>query len=45
MKRPILALCGLCAAAAGFLVWKLKPTPNIQELARPLEDEWADHRT
>jgi hypothetical protein len=45
MKRFILAVGGICAAAAGLLVLGSKRAPNVQELARRLEDPWGDHHT
>jgi hypothetical protein len=45
MKRFIWALGGVCAAAAGLLVWGQKQRPNVEELAHSLEDAWADHHT
>ena len=38
MKSVILAIVGVCAAAAGLLVWGSKRTPGIEELGRQLED-------
>ena len=38
-------LGGMCAAAAGLLVWspyKIKP---VEDLAHSLQDAWADHHT
>ncbi len=45
MKNLILAVGGICAAAAGFLVWGSTRTPNVEDLAHRLEDAWADHHT
>ena len=45
MKRFFWTLGGLCAAAAGLLVWGIKSTPNVEVLAHKLEDAWADHHT
>jgi hypothetical protein len=45
MKSVIWAVGGLCAAAAGLLVWGSTRTPNVEELAHKLEDAWADHHT
>jgi hypothetical protein len=45
MKRFIWALGGVCAAAAGLLVWGPKKRPNVEALAHSLEDAWADHHT
>jgi len=43
MKRLIWAIGGMCAAAAGLLVWGPKRTPKVDNLAPSLEDTWADH--
>ncbi len=45
MKRLIWTVGGICAAAAGLLVWGASRTPNVEELAHKLEDAWADHHT
>ncbi len=45
MKRLIWAVGGVCAAAAGLLVWGASRTPKVEELAHSLEDAWADHHT
>ena len=45
MKRLIWALGGMCAAAAGVLVWGAVRTPKVEVLAHQLEDAWADHNT
>jgi len=45
MKRLIWTVGGICAAAAGFLFWGSKGTPNVEDLAHRLEDAWADHHT
>lgn len=45
MKRLIWTVGGICAAAAGLLVWGAIRTPNVEELAHRLEDAWADHHT
>jgi hypothetical protein len=45
MKRMIWTMGGFCAAAAGLLVWRLKRTPNVEDLAQSLEEAWADHHT
>ena len=43
MKRLIWALGGMCAAAAGLLVWGSARTPKVEGLAHHVEDAWADH--
>jgi hypothetical protein len=45
MKRVIWTVGGICAAAAGLLVWGSMRTPNVEELAQKLEGAWADHHT
>jgi len=45
MKKMVWLVGGLCAAAAGFLVWGPKRVQPVEELAHRLEDAWADHHT
>jgi hypothetical protein len=45
MKSFVWLVAGICAAAAGFLVWGPKRTQPIQELARRLDVAWSDHHT
>jgi len=45
MKRLIWTVGGICAAAAGVLVWGSMRTPNVEDLAHRLEDAWAGHHT
>lgn len=45
MKRFLLIAGGVCAAAAGFLVFGTKRVPPVEELAHTLETAWADHHT
>jgi hypothetical protein len=45
MKKLVWVVGGLCAAAAGFLVWGPRRAQDVQELAHRLEDAWADHHT
>lgn len=45
MKRTMLFIGGICAAAVGFLIWRGGRTPNVEELAHTLEEAWADHHT
>ena len=45
MKRVIWTVGGICAAAAGIILWNSNRTPDVEELAHRLEDAWADHHT
>jgi hypothetical protein len=45
MKKLVWVVGGLCAAAAGFLVWGPRRAQGVQDLAHRLEDAWADHHT
>lgn len=45
MKKFLLAVSGVCAAAAGFLVWNTRRIEPVTELAEQLEHAWADHHT
>jgi len=45
MKTTIWFVGGLCAAAAGFLVWGRRRVEPVQDLAHRLEEAWADHHT
>jgi hypothetical protein len=45
MKRLIWTVGGFCAAAAGLLVWRLKESQDVEDLAHSLEEAWADHHT
>jgi hypothetical protein len=45
MKKVVWLVGGLCAAAAGFLVWGGRRVEPVQELAHRLEEAWADHHT
>jgi hypothetical protein len=45
VKSILWTMGGICAAAAGLLVWspyKIKP---VEDLAHSLQDAWADHHT
>ncbi len=44
MRKFIWAVGGVCAAAAGFLVWQKKTQP-VSVLAEQLEQAWHDHHT
>ena len=45
MKRVLWMIGGICAAAAGIIVYQRNRTPKVEELAHRLEDAWADHHT
>jgi hypothetical protein len=45
MKQLVYLIGGLCAAAAGFLVWGSRRAEPVQDLAHRLEEAWADHHT
>jgi len=45
MKNLIWVVSGVCAAAAGWIVWGPKRVEPLQELAHQLEHAWADHHT
>ena len=45
MKKVFWLVGGLCAAAAGFLVWDAKRVQPVEDLAHRLEEAWADHHT
>ncbi|MES2393838.1 MAG: hypothetical protein V4555_19535 [Acidobacteriota bacterium] len=45
MKKVFWMVGGMCAAAAGFLVWNSRRVQPVEELAHRLEDAWADHHT
>lgn len=45
MKSFFLLMGGVCAAAAGFLMWGAKRREPVEELAHRLEAAWADHHT
>ncbi len=45
MKSFLLLVGGMCAAAAGFLVWGPKRRQPVEDLAHKLEQAWADHHT
>jgi hypothetical protein len=45
MKKMLWMVGGLCAAAAGFLVWGTRRSEPVEELAHRLEDAWSDHHT
>lgn len=45
MKRVLWTVGGICAAAAGIILWQMNRNPDVEQLAHRLEDAWADHRT
>ena len=45
MKRVILLLAGIAAAAGCILVTRARTTRSIDELATNLQQAWADHHT
>ncbi len=45
MKGFMLLVGGMCAAAAGFIVFGAKQRAPVEELAHRLEEAWADHHT
>ncbi len=45
MKNVLWMVGGICAAAAGFLVWCSQRTQPVELLAHRLEEAWADHHT
>ncbi len=45
MRKFFWTLGGVCAAAAGFLVWNTRRIAPVQQLAEQLEGAWSDHHT
>lgn len=45
MKSFLWLVGGVCAAAAGFLVWGAKRREPVEQLAHSLEEAWAGHNT
>jgi hypothetical protein len=45
MKNALWMVGGICAAAAGFLVWNRNRSQPVELLAHRLEQAWADHHT
>ena len=43
LKKWAWLVGGLCAAAAGFLVWGPKRMKPVQDLAHRLEEAWEEH--
>ena len=44
MRKLMWTIGGVCAAAAGFLVWQRRTQP-VDVLSRQLQDAWQDHHT
>jgi hypothetical protein len=44
LKKWVWLAGGLCAAAAGFLVWGPKRVKPVQDLAHRIEEAWEEHR-
>ena len=45
MRNILWMVGGVCAAAAGFLVWGSSRTPPVELLAHRLEEAWVDSHT
>jgi hypothetical protein len=45
MKKALFLVGGICAAAAGFLVFGKVRVRPVEEMAHRLETAWADHHT
>ncbi len=45
MKRVVLLLAGIAAAAGCVLVTRSRTTRSIDDLATNLQEAWADNRT
>lgn len=45
MKNVMWMIAGICAAAAGFLVFGVNRVRPVDEMAHRLEAAWADHHT
>ena len=45
MKKYLMIVGGVCAAAAGFLIFGTKRLAPVEELANNLEAAWSDHHT
>ena len=43
LKKWAWLVGGLCAAAAGFLVWGPKRVRPVQDLAHRIEEAWEEH--
>ena len=43
LKKWAWLVGGLCAAAAGFLVWGPKRVKPVQDLAHRMEEAWEEH--
>ncbi|HEX4155647.1 MAG TPA: hypothetical protein VHY48_08545 [Acidobacteriaceae bacterium] len=45
MKSLLWLMGGLCAAAAGVMIWNRGRGEPVKELAHRLESAWSDHHT
>ena len=45
MKKILFLAGGVCAAAAGFLMFGKKRREPVEEMALKLQSAWADHHT
>jgi hypothetical protein len=45
MKKFLWLAGGVCAAAAGIMIWNRRRGEPVEELAHRLESAWADHHT
>ncbi len=45
MKKILFLAGGVCAAAAGFLMFGKKRREPVEEMAHKLEAAWADYHT
>jgi len=45
MKKVVLLLAGIAAAAGCILVTRSRTTRSIDDLATNLQEAWADHHT
>lgn len=45
MKRVIWTVGGICAAAAGIILFNSSRSTDVEVLAHRLEDAWAPHNT
>jgi len=45
MKKFLWTVGGVCAAAAGFLLWNTRRIQPVEVLAERLEQAWLDHHT
>jgi len=45
MKRIVLLLAGIAAAAGCVLITRSRSTRSVDELAAKLQEAWTDHHT